>query len=587
MKKLMRTLDATLRNIEMKYGEDKFIGSIAGAYALWLARKNDQVDIVDLKDFLKSAESDIQIRLFLLQQLEDHWDLYRKHITAFDLDVLKEFILEASPNTPRSYIQSMPEHLKKIITQLLDIQESDYVADFGAGAGDFLCYLQKQVPNAHYWGDEIGTDAFAIAKIRAALIGENRIEVVQEDMFCGTKSNGLFFDKSFCYPPFGMRMGKMPNIETFLQAQPALPVVKGTCSGEWFFVLKMLSCLKENGRGVLMMPVGGLFNQLDNSLRKYFLERNLIETVIKLPNKVLDCISLPVALIVFSKKSNEKVNLIDASRLELKRNSDNFSVEKLCSFITAINEDKFTWEPVQFENTTIFAANMADTPIPCIAKVDYRDLIVRGNMDPAYYTREEIIIPFETNFDSAIEEIFRGALISSAELDGIKSDTTTAYQYLTSTGIQDGLISNELQYLSEGAEKYKRYCLQNGDLVITKNGSPFKVAIAEVASNQKIIANGNVFVIRLKEKEADRFYIKAFLESDKGQAILARAAVGSVMPMLTINALNNMSISLPPLQKQYEVSCRYKAKMNEIALLKRKLTQAMDSLGQIFTTTEE
>jgi type I restriction enzyme M protein len=571
----------------MKYGEDKFRGMIAGAYALWLARKNDQVDIVDLKDFLKSAESNIDIRLFLQQQLEDHWDQYRKYITAFDLDVLEKFILETSPNNPHSYIQSMQKHLKKLVAQLLDVQTSDRVADFGTGAGDFLCYLQKQVPDAYYWGDEIGTDAFAIAKIRAAIIGENRIEVVQEDMFCGAKSNGLEFDKAFCYPPFGMRMGKMPNIENFLLTQPALPVVKGTCSGEWFFALKMLSCLKENGRGVLMMPIGGLFNQLDNSIRKYFLERNLIETVIKLPNKVLDYMSLPVALIVFNKKNNEMVNLVDASQLEFKKNSSDFSVEKLCSFITAINEDKFTWESVKFENTTILTANMADTPIPCIAKVDYRDLIVRGNMDPAHYTREEIIIPYEDKFESAIEEIFRGALISSAELDDIKTDATTSYQYLTPAGIQDGFISNELQYLSDGAGKYKRYYLQSGDLVITKNGSPFKVAIAEVSPKQMIIASGNVFVIRLKEKKADRFYIKAFLESDKGQGILARAAVGSVMPMLTINALKDMSISLPPLPKQLKVSCRYKAKMNEIVLLKRNLAQAMASLGQIFDSTEE
>ena len=275
------------------------------------------------------------------------------------------------------------------------------------------------------------------------------------------------------------------------------------------------------------------------------------------------------------------MNLIDASRLELKRNSDNFSVEKLCSFITAINEDKFTWEPVQFENTTIFAANMEDTPIPSIVKVDYRDLIVRGNMDPEYYTREEIIIPFATKFDHTIKEIFRGALIGASELEGLETNETTAYQYLTSSSIQDGVICNELQYLTEGAEKYKRYSLRNGDLIITKNGSTFKVAIAEVAPNQTIIANGNVFVIRLKEKEADRFYIKAFLESDKGQAILARAAVGSAMPMLTINALKNMPIALPLLEKQKEIGAKYLAKMDEIAMLKQKLARAVDALGSV------
>ena len=310
-----KTLDATLRSIEMKYGTDKFQGMIAGAYALYLARKNRQVDIVNLKDFLKISEDDLQIRVFLLQQLEDHWDQYRKHITTFDLDVLKEFIIDMPSDGSSSYIQCMPEHFKKIVTQILNIQPTDYVADFGAGAGDFLCYAQKQMPEAQYWGDEIGSDAFAIAQIRASLIGDNHIEVVQEDMFSGTKSSNLAFDKAFCFPPFGMRLGRMPSAEKFLLEQPAsLPVIKGTCSGEWLFALKMLSCLKENGRAALVMPIGGLFNQLDNDIRKYFLNRNMIEAVIKLPNKFLDFTPIPTALVVFS---NEVVEAVLQSNVEI------------------------------------------------------------------------------------------------------------------------------------------------------------------------------------------------------------------------------------------------------------------------------
>ena len=577
-----KTLDATLRSIEMKYGTDKFQGMIAGAYALYLARKNRQVDIVNLKDFLKISEDDLQIRLFLLQQLEDHWDQYRKHITTFDLDVLKEFIIDMPSDGSSSYIQCMPEHFKKIVTQILNIQPTDYVADFGAGAGDFLCYAQKQMPEAQYWGDEIGSDAFAIAQIRASLIGDNHIEVVQEDMFSGAKSSNLAFDKAFCFPPFGMRLGRMPSAEKFLLEQPAsLPVIKGTCSGEWLFALKMLSCLKENGRAVLVMPIGGLFNQLDNAIRRYFLERNMIEAIIKLPNKFLDFTPIPTALVVFSNKNNEKVRLIDASQLDFKKNSSDFSVEKLCTLISAMYEDKLTWLPVSFENTTIFSANLEGTPIPCISKVDYRDLIVRGNMDPAYYSKEKIVVPYQAHFEEAIEEIFRGALISSSDLDKIKAAEDTAYFYLTPAGIKDGVITDDLQMLSQEAEKYSRYSLKSGDLVITKIGAPFKVAVAEVAAGQTIVANGNVFVIRVDETKADRFYIKAFLESAKGQALLTRAAVGSAAPMLSINALKSMTIALPPLQQQMQIGAKYLAKMDEITVLKRKLIRAVDALSEI------
>ena len=557
-----KSLETVLREIEIKHGIGEFQRMIAGAYALWLARKNDQVDIVDLKEFLKNFEGNVQVRLFVQQQLDDHWDKYRKYITSFNLDTLKEFIIDMPSDGVTSYIQGMPEYLKKIVTHILDIKSNDYVADFGAGAGDFLCYAQKQVPQARYWGDEIGSDAYAIAKIRSLLIGGDHIEVVQEDMFSGTKSGGMKFDKAFCFPPFGMRLGRMPNVENFLRNQPAsLPIIKGTCSGEWLFALKMLSCLKEHGRAVLVMPIGGLFNQLDNTIRKYFLEHKLIEMVVKLPNRVLDYTAIPVALIVFSSKNNEKVHLIDASGLGQKNRKCTFSCDDVEKILSAINGEHFPWTTYEH-------------PL---------DLVVRGNMDPAHYTREEIIIPYEDKFECAIEEIFRGALISSSELDAIKSEEKTNFRYLTPTGIQNGVICDELPYLSEGAEKYKRYSLQNGDLVITKNGSPFKVAIAEISSEQTVIVNGNIFVIRLKKEEADRFYIKAFLESDKGQAILQRASVGSTMPMLTINALKSMSIALPPFEQQKAIGAKYLAKMDEIAILKQKLDRAVDALGGIIS----
>ena len=581
MKNTKNTLTATLRGIEIKYGTDKFAGMIAGAYVLCLAQQNKQVDIANLEKFLKEAESDMQIRSFLVDQLKEHWDEYRKYITAFELDDLRNFIMTTSDNSPYSRTSQIPDELKDIIIQLLDIQESDYVADFGAGAGDFLCYAQNKVSAANFWGNEISTNACAIAKIRSAIIGKNKIEVVQEDMFSGTKSECMKFDKAFCFPPFGMRLGRMLNVEKFLLSQPAFPKINGTCSGEWLFALKMLSCLKENGKAVLLMPIGGLFNRLDNEIRKYFLERKMIETVIKLPGKLLNFISIPVALIVFSNKNNENVQLIDASKLDLKKLSDCVSPEKLCSLIKALTEGEFVWTSASFENTTIFSAHLNGDKIPYIAKVDYRDLIVRGNMDPTYYTKDEVIIPYADEFVAIMNDSFRGTLISASELDEIKSEKETSYLYLTPANIQDGVITEELQFLSETAVKYKRYSLQPGDLVISKNGNPFKVAIADIADGQTIIANGNLFVIRINKEKADPYYIKAFLESHKGQTLLTRASVGSTMPMISINSLREMPIALLPFEQQKEIGSKYLAKMDEIAVLKIKLAETSNQLKNI------
>ena len=95
-----------------------------------------------------------------------------------------------------------------------------------------------------------------------------------------------------------------------------------------------------------------------------------------------------------------------------------------------------------------------------------------------------------------------------------------------------------------------------------------------------------MFIIRLDENVADPYYIKAFLESETGITLLKSIAVGAAMPNLSTEAIRNMQIDLPPLQRQKEIAHRYKAKLTEIVLLKRKLAQAVDSLGQILVNTE-
>ena len=44
--------------------------------------------------------------------------------------------------------------------------------------------------------------------------------------------------------------------------------------------------------------------------------------------------------------------------------------------------------------------------------------------------------------------------------------------------IQNGIIDDKLPYLSSIEPKYEKYCLKNNDLILSKNGYPYKVAVA-------------------------------------------------------------------------------------------------------------
>ena len=559
MKNEAKSLINTLRNIEKKYSNENFSGMIAGGYALWLARSNGLIDVDDIKKFLATYEDNIEIQMFLNEQLGGHWNEYRRYITMFEPGELKEAVLTITPVSSRSYMTGTAKGILELVCAILDLKENDSIADWGAGIGEFICHAFSQVPKAHFWGDEVGTTASSIAKIKAKLLGGD-IQIEQEDMFLPKKASLPAFDKAFCFPPFGLRLGGMPNVQKFLETFPSLPLIKGACACEWIFALKMLSKMKSGGKSVLLMANGGTFNSLDAPIRKYFIERGMIECVIALPGRILNFTNIPCSLVVFS-KDNKKIKLIDATSLgHVGRHQTEFSPVDIQKILEVYRGKKADW--------------CADIPNEQILAND-------SVINAARYTSEKIDIKHQVPFGTVIQSITRGAMLPSADLETMTSEKPTPFQYLALGNIKDGIIDDELPYLASVDERWLRYSLKPGDLILSKIGSPFKVAIANPQEKTSVIANGNLFIIRINEKVADPYYIKAFLESETGMALLQRSAVGSAMPNLSAKAIMNMPISLPPLRDQKKIAAQYQAKIDEIKVLKLKLAKAVNALSHL------
>ena len=122
-----------------------------------------------------------------------------------------------------------------------------------------------------------------------------------------------------------------------------------------------------------------------------------------------------------------------------------------------------------------------------------------------------------------------------------------------------------------------------GSLVISKNVSPVKMAIASVKEGNKILANGNLYVIELDEDKINPYFLKAYLESENGKAALSRVAVGATLLNLPVEGLKKITIPLPDLKSQKIIADKYYAKINEIKELKYKLEKATAELEHIYT----
>ena len=179
--------------------------------------------------------------------------------------------------------------------------------------------------------------------------------------------------------------------------------------------------------------------------------------------------------------------------------------------------------------------------------------------------------------------IGRGAPLTAKDLDQLVTQEDTGIQYLMLSDIQNGMISEHLTQLKTLEPKYEKYLAGDRTLLISKNGAPFKVAIAEVAEGEKIVANGNLFLIELDETKVNPYYLKAYFDSDEGSLALKKIAVGASIPIISAEALGKLVIPIPPMGVQYRIAERYCAKNAEIRELERKLEKAQDELRNVFS----
>ena len=216
-------------------------------------------------------------------------------------------------------------------------------------------------------------------------------------------------------------------------------------------------------------------------------------------------------------------------------------------------------------------------------KVSMADIFKESSvLNPARYL-EESVKKIENGIElgSVIKSITRGAPLTGSELDDLMSSEPTDIQYLMLSNIKDGLIDENLPYLKELNEKYYKYCIKDKNIVMSKNGYPFKVAVFENKGNKNILANGNMFVIEIDESKMNPYYIKVFLDSEAGIAALKSITVGTTIPNIGQESLKKIIIPNISLEEQQTIVNNYLAKKDEIEYLKKQLVKAIDSLNHI------
>lgn len=539
-----------------------FNQSIALAYLAYCYEESDYERTEYSNSLAFEVISDHKIREYVIYSLRDIYPKSIRELKNANKDALKYFILnlEEKSNKIRNEF-STPKSLASLVVRLLDIQECDTVMDNCCGVGSFLRAAYETQANANYIGIELNTDTKAIAEIRGKLLGEN-IKIVHGDTF--ELKDIVKSDKAFSNYPFGMQLRYMSNSHYMQNLYSDCPEISKATSADWIFNHKLVHSIKKGGMAIGITTFGSLWNTIDKQIRKSFIVNGYIKAVVSLPPKLFASTSIPVALIIFG-DSKDHIRFVDASSIcESGRRQNILSCENIESIIYAINNDTDISKIVSFEE---------------IASNDFV-------LSPNRYIMEKKEVKNGVEFSSVIKNITRGAPLTASELDNLISQKPTKDQYIMLANIKDGIVDEELPYLTEIEEKNFKYCAKNKSLLLSKNGIPFKVAVAEVSEGKRLLANGNLYIIELDETKVNPYYLKAFFESETGILALKSITVGATIPNIGISQLNKLIIPLLSMEKQDIIAEKYVAVIKQIALYKRNIVVAENLLKKIFEGTD-
>ena len=433
----------------------------------------------------------------------------------------------------------------ELATSLLNIKQNDNILDMCSGIGNFLTYVYSHNKYKSINGIEINELAILINEIRLTIL-EAKFTIINEDVLtCNTEKK---YEKIFSEYPLRMRIDKYKMEEIFRTKKLKFKWEKIPAnSTDWIVVNTMLTNLKENGKAVTIIPDGPLFKTADNKYKQDLLKNHLIEAIIRLPKSFNMWTGINLNMIVFS-SNNEEVNMVDASNEE--------TMQQILELYNAESNSKKRRVPVEeiLENECVLTVNNYIN----VKKIKYHN---------------------PKKLSQYVIDIFRGYQLIASEQRKLE-DKNGKYEILTISNIEDGIINDDLVRINSD-KNIERYLVEDGDIIISSKGTRIKIAVANV-SERKIIANGNLIVLRVDKTKINPYFLAMYLNSEEGRITLKQIQTGTVIISINPSRLKDIKISTFDIKEQEKMVKEYLEKQKQYIVLKKQLEQVKMDLDNFY-----
>lgn len=444
--------------------------------------------------------------------------------------------------------------LNLTLQYLLKIEElnSFSLMQVGLNDGTILLDMVMKYHLTSYLAFNRDDRLMVLLQLRSLLLDMLDIQLIEADIYNGEFAlRNQSFDRILCVPLWNYRFDKRlilnPRVKNRLDSICTQPVYS-----DWLEVMAAFEQLSDDGVMVALMTNSSLTNSQNQAIRRYLVECGYIQSVIELPDLLLEFKRFPLYAVVLS-HNNKHIQFIDASKAYTQeRRYKNIDLEHFKKIMEGFDNNCYSAELIRVK-------------------------VEEFNLLPKRYTIDPI------NYDGIslgeICNISRGPVIPSKELDEITTLEDTGIRYVYSQVLDTQQVDmSQLPFVDKSKLGKSSQVIEEDSLVLTRT-SPFKSNMLHLQPGAGVIINGNLFSITIAPKYRNLYlldYIAAFFNSTLGREQIERLASGSVIKSISIKDLKSLAIPNVSIEQQR----RFLGQTDKIIETRMELLKKLDEVNQ-------
>ena len=299
------------------------------------------VDQTDFNDETKLGRGrEMQDRLSKLVAIFEGLDFSTNRAHGDDLlgdayeYLMRNFATESGKSKGQFYT---PAEVSRIMAKVVgigpDTRQDHTIYDPTCGSGSLLIRAADEAPNGMtVYGQEMDNATYSLARMNMLLHNHPTADLwrgntLAEPYFKNLDNSLKTFDFAVANPPFSDKAwstGFSPANDEYRRFGHGIPPPR---NGDYAYMLHLISSLKSNGKGAIVMPHGVLFRgNKEADIRRNLINRGLIKGIIGLPANLFYGTGIPACIVVIDKEgaSNRAgIFMIDASKGFIKDGNKN------------------------------------------------------------------------------------------------------------------------------------------------------------------------------------------------------------------------------------------------------------------------